>query len=83
MKALTIRDVDSRLAKALEREKRRRGTSMNQTVLELLGQALGIDSGAPRSNGLAKLAGTWTAGELARFERDTAAFEQLDEELWR
>ena len=83
MKALTIRDVDERLARALEREKRRRGSSLNQTVLQLLGQALGLDSRAPRSNGLAKLAGTWSASELGRFERDTAAFEQVDEELWK
>lgn len=83
MKALTIREVDPALAKALEREKRRRGASLNQTVLQLLRQALGLEGVARRSNSLGKLAGTWSKEDLARFERDTAVFEQVDEELWR
>jgi hypothetical protein len=83
MKALTIRNVDARLSRALEREKDRRGASLNETVLDLLRQALGVDSAATRSNGLRKLAGTWSAEELADFETHTAAFEQIDEELWR
>lgn len=82
MKAITIRDVDAALARALDREKRRRGRSLNQTVLELLRQALGVEPAQPRSNGLAKLAGTWSQDELDEFERATAAFEQVDEELW-
>jgi plasmid stability protein len=82
MKALTIRNVDPRLAKALERETRRRGTSLNQTVLSLLGQALGVNAQGPRSNGLRKLAGTWSSDELRAFEESTAAFERVDEELW-
>jgi len=83
MKAMTIRDVDASLAKALEREKKRRGGSLNQTVLQLLRQALGLERNVPRSNALRKLAGTWSKQDLARFERDTAVFEQVDEELWR
>jgi len=82
MKALTIRNVDARLARALERETSRRGTSLNRTVLELLRQALGVDALSRPSNGLVKLAGTWTARELAQFEAHTAVFEQVDPELW-
>jgi predicted nucleic acid-binding protein len=37
-----------------------------------LSQALGVAPGAVRSNGLKKLAGTWTEAELAKFESDTA-----------
>lgn len=83
VKALTIRDVDGALARALEREKKRRGASLNQTVLQLLRQALGLDATKVRSNALGKLAGTWSKEDLARFERDTAVFEQVDEELWK
>jgi plasmid stability protein len=82
MKALTIRNVDAALAAALERERKRRGASLNQTVLELLRSALGSEPGEPRSNGLAKLAGTWSAKDLRDFERVTRAFEQVDDELW-
>jgi len=82
VKALTIRYVDPQLARALQAEKKRRGTSLNQTVLDLLRHALGVDSERGRSNGLGKLAGDWSAAELADFEKATAAFDQVDEELW-
>jgi hypothetical protein len=82
VKALTIRKVDPQLARALEREVRRRGASLNETVLALLRQALGLET-EPRSNGLAKLAGAWSDEELAQFERATAPLRQLDDELWR
>ena len=83
MKHLTIRNLPPGLAKAMEREKRRRGQSLNQTVLDLLAQGLGLDADGTRSNGLARLAGTWSAQEHRDFEAAIAATEQIDEELWR
>lgn len=80
--ALTIRHVDPALARALERERRKHGTSLNQTVLLLLRRALGLDAREVRSNGLRKLAGTWSGEALAEFERATESFGQVDEELW-
>lgn len=81
MKAITIRDVDGQLAHALEQAKRKRGTSLNRTVLDLLRQALGLEE-ASSGNGLRKLAGAWSEEDLERFEKATAPFEQVDEELW-
>jgi len=69
------------VAAALEREKRRRGTSLNQTVIELLGQGLGVEGA--RSNGLAALAGSWDEEQLRQFEEAVAPFEEIDPELWR
>lgn len=83
VKALTIRNVDARLAAALARETKRRGTSLNQTVLDLLRRGLGVDVSGPRTNGLEKFAGTWTAEDLAEFEANVAMFERIDPELWR
>ena len=83
MKAITIRNVDARLASALARETKRRGTSLNRTVLDVLRRGLGIDEMARRTNGLEKLAGTWTSEELAKFEASVAVFEKIDPELWR
>jgi plasmid stability protein len=82
MKALTIRNVDPRLARALAREQSRRKASLNQVVLELLRQALGVDAQVRRSNGLAKLAGTWTARELTEFDRNIKMFGRIDPEEW-
>ncbi len=80
MKALTIRNLPPAVAEALDREKARRGASLNQTVVDLLSQGLGV--GVPRSNGLAALAGRWTEEEFRRFERAVAPFEEFDPELW-
>lgn len=81
IRALTIRNVPPDVSEALEREKRRRGESLNQTVIDLLSQGLGV--GGPRSNGLGRLAGRWSEAELEEFERAVAAFEEIDDELWR
>jgi len=81
MKALTIRNLPPGIADALEREKRRKGKSLNQTVIDLLGQGLGTQG--TRSNGLSRLAGGWDEEEFQDFERATAQFEAVDEELWR
>jgi plasmid stability protein len=81
MKTLTIRNVPPDLAEALQDERARSGTSLNQTVLDLLHQRLGV--GVVRSNGLARLAGTWTDEEFEQFQAVTAVFEQVDEELWK
>ena len=81
IKALTIRNLPPSIAAALEREKRRRGKSLNQTVIDLLGQGLGTQGA--RSNGLGRLAGGWSDEELREFERAIAQFEAVDEELWR
>lgn len=82
MKALTIRNVDARLARALARETARRGTSLNETVLDLLRRGLGVDPSVRRSNGLRALAGKWSARELADFEARVAIFSDVDPELW-
>ena len=55
IEALTIRNLPPSLAEALEREKRRSGKSLNQTVLDLLEEGLGVQG--VRSNGLGRLAG--------------------------
>ena len=83
MKTMTIRHVSTELAEALEAEKRRRGISLNRTVLLLIQEALGISSGKIRSNGLRRLAGSWSENEFRDFERAVAPFSNIDEDLWR
>ena len=82
MKTLTIRNVPKRIAEALDRERRRKDASLNSTVLDLLGRSLGADGHGPRRNGLAKLAGTWNAEELRRFEAAVAPLDQVDKDMW-
>ncbi len=82
MRYLTIRNVPGELARRLEEERHARGRSLNQTVLDLLSQAVGLGR-SRRANGLAALSGTWSSEEHDAFERATAELEQIDEELWR
>jgi plasmid stability protein len=83
MNFLTIRGIPDDLAKALKEEKSRRGKSINQTVIELLRQALNLEWMSKSGNGLEKLAGNWDQKEFENFERATAVFERTDEEQWR
>lgn len=80
---LTVRNVPPELAKALQEEKARRGKSLNQVVLDLLTQGLGVGLGKSRSNGLAQLAGVWSDEDLEEFQAAVAVTEQIDEELWK
>ena len=85
MRHLSVRNLPPKLARALDRERKRRGQSLNQTVLELLELALGVASGSehPFSNGLAKLAGGWSDADVKAFRQATAVFERVDPHLWK
>lgn len=81
MKAITLRNVPPDLAEALNREKRRRGQSLNRTAIDLLKQALGV--GTPRSNGLAHLAGGWSDERVREFKTALAPLDEIDPEMWK
>ncbi len=82
MRQITIRGVTDELALALEQEKKERGTSLNQAVLDLLRQGLGLTS-ATHDNGLSKLASTWNKRQFVEFEQALKSIEQIDSELWQ
>ena len=78
---LTVRNLPKELADALAREKQRRGTSLNKTVIDLLELSLGVRS--TRSNGLRKLSGTWTASQQREFLDSIRCLDEIDQDLWR
>ena len=82
-KHLTIRNVPAAIMRALDRERRRRATSLNQAAIDSLGKALGVTPEGVSQNGLVSLAGTWDEAELRAFERNTQPFEQVDDDLWK
>lgn len=79
---LTIRNVPETLRRALAREAKQRGMSLNRTVLALLASALGQDPAGAFDNGLGELAGGWSESDLEDFHRAVAPFDQVDPELW-
>jgi hypothetical protein len=78
---LTVRNLPKEIADALEKEKRLRGKSLNQTVIDLLALSLGVTG--VRSNGVARLAGTWTDAEHQEFLTTMPVFEEIDREFWK
>ena len=83
MKTMTIRNIPTDLAQALDKERRKRGTSLNRTVLALLCNAVGVPSHAVRSNGLRRFAGTWGEAEYKQFQQAIAPLGEVDEAMWR
>jgi plasmid stability protein len=80
---LTIRNVPPRVAAALKAESRRKGQSLNQTTIDLLSAATGVGQQAPMTNGLEKLAGTWSRAQFDQFEAAVADMSRVDPEMWR
>ena len=78
---LTIRNLPEEVSVALKNEKQRRGTSLNQTVIEILRQSLGASG--TRSNGLAHLAGTWSEADQREFLNAVEPLNKIDRELWK
>jgi hypothetical protein len=76
---LTVRGVSEEVRQRLEELSRARGLSVNATVLEILGAALGRSE---RRQRLARYA-TWTPQDLAEFDEALAAQRTIDESLWR
>ena len=86
MATLSIRGLDDETTKLLKDAARKAGSSVNAQVLELIRQGLGLAEGRGRRGrhrDLDHLAGTWSEDDAREFEAATAAFEVVDEELWR
>jgi len=84
MRTMTLRGIDEKTAEALKEKARSEGTSVNAVTLRLLRESLGLEKRkrSVRYSDLDHLAGTWTAEEEAEFERNTSAFEKVDEGMW-
>ena len=81
---LTVRNLPADVAEELERERKRGGRSLNQTVVSALRKGLGL-GGQRKSNGLAGLASTWSQEDADQFDRTVdETSEQIDnDEAWR
>jgi hypothetical protein len=85
MKAVTLRKVPSKLAKAIRKEADRKGTSINKAVISLLEDRATV-RGKNRSavhHDLDSLAGSWSKKEAADFDKALAAQRTIDPELWK
>jgi hypothetical protein len=85
MKTLSLRISDDELARRLEQESRRTGTSINGLINQALRSFLGLPArgGAQVYHDLDHLAGTWSEAEEREFAEATKGFQGVDPELWK
>ncbi len=86
MTNLSIRGIDAKALAKLKARAAKEDASVNTLVLRLIEQGLGHRRAKPalhRHDDLDALAGSWHKSEGAAFERATAAFAEVDPQLWK
>lgn len=84
MANISVRGVDEQALRRLKQAASRRGVSLNRLIADMLNGTPGGKPAAPAEHAdLDALAGTWNAADAREFERATAIFGQVDEDLWR
>ncbi len=86
MKTITIRGVDEPLSQRLRERAREVSLSLNQFVLKILRESLGLTkerNHTRRYTDFNHLTGQWSEEEFLEFEKSQEPFSRIDEELWR
>lgn len=85
MKTITLRNIDPELEKALTEKAELESISLNSVVLRVLQEAFGLRKRPRRERNpqLEELAGSWSEEDQAEFEKNTVAFNKVDEVLWQ
>lgn len=87
MKAITLRRVPPRVAKAIRREAARKGQSINKAVISLLdGRTTAKEKKKGRKvlhRELDILAGSWSKKEAAEFDKALGAQRTINPDLWK
>jgi len=84
MASMSIRGLDDQVLIRLKNQAAQEGSSLNSLALRLLqgaGAAIQPDA-LKKFDDLDALAGTWSDEEAQAFERNTAAFVEVDAALW-
>ena len=85
MKTITLRNIDPELKKALSDKAELDSASLNSVVLQVLREAFGLQKRSRRKRNLEleKLAGSWGDKDKSEFEKNTSAFNKIDDEMWQ
>jgi len=83
MKTLTLRNVPDGVVEHIVATAKESHQSMNATVVQALKRYFGVEANPRRKRDLSAFAGSWEKQDLDEFERATADFGKIDEELWR
>lgn len=84
MANISVRGIDEQALRRLKQAAARRGVSLNRLIADLLnGDPKGKPATPTEHTDLDALAGTWSPADARDFDRATATFSQVDEDLWR
>ncbi|MGH8028847.1 MAG: hypothetical protein ACREO3_02830 [Arenimonas sp.] len=77
-----LRDIDERVAERIKEMARQKGWPLNDVILHLVKQALGLaePDPAPVPGDIARLAGAWGDDEAKAFEAAMSAFTGLPDD---
>jgi hypothetical protein len=78
-----LRDIDERVAERIKEIARQRGWPLNDVILHLLKQALGLSEPepAPVPGDIARLLGAWDDEEARAFNEAMSAFTVLPDDV--
>jgi len=82
MSQITVRNVPEAVEARLRHLAVQTGSSLNQTVVRLLGEATGAVPTAGPKRDLTAFGSRWTAAECCSFDTAVTIFESLDAEVW-
>jgi len=83
MSQLTIRNLPPEIDEAIRRRARERNISIDQSITELLSEAIGMPKSAATRRDLSDLAGTWSDEQAQEFEEALRRQRGIDEEIWQ
>jgi hypothetical protein len=86
MKAVTLRNMPPRLARAIRQKAQAEQTSINKTVIRLLEECVASKSPGNKKalhHDLDALAGSWNKKDAADFDRHLRSQRTIDPELWK
>ena len=86
MKAITIRGIDSSVSEKLKQVAKTEGKSVNQLVLDLIRQNVGMQKKKQftrQHNDLDHLFGKWSPAEFEKIQGFIDSQRKIDPELWQ
>jgi hypothetical protein len=86
MKAITVRGLDKELAAQLAKQAQEEGKSVNQFILDVFREKLGLSKGkrfTAVSHDMDHFFGRWPEEEFRRIQGGIDSQRSIEEELWR
>ena len=82
MKSITIHNMDDSIATLIETEAKNQNTSMNKTIKNLLGAALGVAPSHKLNSDFTEFTGVWSDVEKDDFNKRVMECEVIDKGDW-